>query len=169
MKVVFLDIDGVLATPRQYATRRNKLHSKDRHAQGLNIPYMWDERCVIAFNRFLRINDVEIVLSSDWRTHFTMDEMDMICKINGLARSPISFTPVLHKEDHETLGDVRSREIQTWLQNNKVAMWCAIDDMELAALGDKAIKTDERMGMGEWAKLDMLEGALFLLQIVNNL
>ena len=48
-------------------------------------------------------------------------------------------------------------------------MWCAIDDMELTALGDKAVKTDERMGMGERAKLDKLEDALFLLQIVNNL
>lgn len=162
MKVVFLDIDGVLATPRQYATRRNKLYSKDRHAQGLNIPYMWDERCVIAFNRFLLMNNVEIVLSSDWRTRFTMDEMDMICKINGVAKSPIAFTPRFDKiTEAERLGSVRAREIQAWISENSIAMWCVVDDMDLGVLGTRFVQTDERMGLGATGMVDRLEDALY--------
>lgn len=161
MKIVFLDIDGVLATPRQYNTVRTKLYKKDRHAGGLGIPYMWDERCVIAFNRFILMNDVEIVLSSDWRTHFTMDEMDMICKINGVAKSPIGFTPVFERITEKDYEGTRVREIQSWVAENNVAMWCAVDDMDLSALGSRFCKTDERMGFGATGFNEKIENALY--------
>jgi hypothetical protein len=163
MKVVFLDIDGVLATPKQYGTVRTKLHKRDRYAYGLDIPYMWDERCVVVFNRFIRMNDAQIVISSDWRTRFTMDEMDMICKINGLAKSPIAFTPQFNKiTQEETLESIRVREIQAWTYENKIAMWCAVDDMDLGALGTRFVQTDERMGFGVQGMVDRLEDSLYV-------
>jgi len=162
MKVVFLDIDGVLATPKQYGTVRTKLHKRDRQAYGLGIPYMWDERCVVAFNRFIRMNDAEIVISSDWRRHFTIDEMDMICKINGVAKSPIGYTPVFEKiTENENLANVRVREIQAWTYENKIAMWCAVDDMDLGALGTRFVQTDGRMGFGAQGMVDRLEDSLY--------
>ena len=160
MKILFLDIDGVLALPKNYATQRNKLHAKDRHAKGLGVPYMWDEKCVIALNRFIRMNDLEIVLSSDWRMHFTMDEIDMIFKINGVAKSPIGFT-VLGGKMSASLEYNRVAEIEEWVEINRVAMWCAVDDMDLSKLGTRFVQTDERMGFAEKDFIEKMENALY--------
>jgi hypothetical protein len=162
MKILFLDIDGVLATPKQYNTVRTKLYSRDRHAEGLRVPYMWDERCVIALNRFLRMNDVEIVLSSDWRRHFTIDELDQIFKINGVAKSPIGITAKLNKNKmSEDLESIRVREINAYVEENGYHTWCAVDDMDLSALGSRFAKTDERMGMGQRDFVEKLEKAMY--------
>ena len=160
-RVIFLDIDGVLATPKQYATRRTKLYKRDSTAAGLGIPYLFDEKCVIAFNRFILMNDVEIVLSSDWRRHFDIDELKTIFKINGVAKVPISVTEQLNKESfYENLESIRVREIQKWLDDNPTETWCAIDDMDLSALGDRFVQTDERMGIGARDFLQKLEKVL---------
>lgn len=149
MKIVFLDIDGVLATPKQYSTKRNKLWAKDSAAARLGIPYMFDERCVIAFNRFILMNDVEIVMSSDWRRHFDEEEIDTIFKINGVAKSPIGYTKIFEKETMtEDLESIRIREINDFLDNNDYELWCAVDDMDLSGLGYQFVQTDERMGFG---------------------
>ena len=161
-KIIFLDIDGVLATPKQYGTRRTKLYKKDSTAAGLGIPYLFDEKCVIAFNRFILMNDVEIVLSSDWRRHFNIEEIDTIFKINGVAKSPIAYTKIFDKETMtEDLESIRVREINDWLSNNECSLWCAVDDMDLSALGHKFLKTDERMGFGERDFFRRLEAVLY--------
>ncbi len=160
MKILFLDIDGVLALPKNYSTQRNKLHAKDRHAKGLGVPYMWDEKCVVALNRFIRMNDLEIVLSSDWRIHFTMDEIDMIFRINGVAKSPIGFT-VRGGKMSASLEYNRVAEIQDWVETNRIAMWCAVDDMDLSKLGTRFVQTDERMGFAEKGFIEKMENALY--------
>jgi hypothetical protein len=161
-RIIFLDIDGVLATPKQYATRRNKLYKKDSTAAGLGIPYLFDEKCVIAFNRFILMNDVEIVLSSDWRRHFDMGEIDTIFKINGVAKSPFSFTKIFEKEKlTEDLESIRVREIKDWLDNNEYELWCAVDDMDLSALGHQFVQTDERMGFGDRDFFHKVEAAMY--------
>jgi hypothetical protein len=162
MKIVFLDIDGVLATPKQYSTKRNKLWSKDPIAARLGIPYMFDERCVIAFNRFILMNDADIVLSSDWRRHFSLEEIDEIFKINGVAKSPIAYTKILPAVTMtEDLESIRIREISDWLKENDPPLWCAIDDMDLSDLGHKFVQTDERMGFGATGFGKKLEAMLY--------
>lgn len=164
MKIVFLDIDGVLATPKQYSTKRNKLWAKDSAAARLGIPYMFDERCVIAFNRFILMNDVEIVMSSDWRRHFDEEEIDTIFKINGVAKSPIGYTKIFEKETMtEDLESIRIREIVDFLDNNDYELWCAVDDMDLSGLGYQFVQTDERMGFGARNFGQSLEAAMCTL------
>jgi hypothetical protein len=162
MRTVFLDIDGVLATPKQYGTQRNKLYARDPWAKELRIPYMWDEHCVIAFNRFIRMHDVEIVMSSDWRRRFSLENIDKIFKINGVAKSPIAFTPIAQKEKmSEDLGSLRAREIQEYVKVNKITTWCAVDDMNLSGLGERFVQTDERMGFGARGFIEKAEYAMF--------
>jgi hypothetical protein len=161
-RVIFLDIDGVLATPKQYATRRTKLYKRDSTAAGLGIPYLFDEKCVIAFNRFILMNDVEIVLSSDWRRHFDLSEINTIFKINGVAKSPFSFTEIFNKADaFENLASIRVREIKDWLNNNEYILWCAVDDMDLSELGHQFVQTDERMGFGDRDFFRKVEAAMY--------
>jgi hypothetical protein len=162
MRIIFLDIDGVLATPKQYGTQRNKLYSRDPWAKELRVPYMWDERCVLAFNRFIRLHDVEIVLSSDWRRHWSLAEIDKIFKINGVAKSPIGYTGKAMKEKmSEDLESLRTREIQDWLKENPADTWCAVDDMNLSGLGERFVQTDERMGFGAKGFIEKAEYAMF--------
>lgn len=162
-KIVFLDIDGVLALPKQFHTNKEKLWKRDRHAYGLGVPYMFDEKCVIAFNRFLLMNaNVSIVLSSDWRKHFSMDTCKLIFKINGVAKSPISFTPELPPISAlESLESIRVREIKEWLITNNYAVWCAVDDMDLSELGDKFVQTDSRMGFAQYGFIEKMEYAVY--------
>jgi len=160
MKVLFLDIDGVLATPKQYGTARHKLYKKHPKAEDLQIPYMWDERCVVAMNRFLLTHKVEIVLSSDWRLHYTLEQMDRICRFNGLAKSPIGFTTVQGSTVHK-LEAYRVAEIQAYVAEHQLESWCAVDDMDLSELGTRFVKTDERMGCAATGFIEKLEMAMF--------
>jgi len=134
----------------------------------LRIPYLWDERCIVAMNRFLRTHDVEIVLSSDWRLHFSLDEMDRICKFNGLAKSPIGFTTVQGSTVHK-LESYRVAEIQAYVAEHKIEQWCAVDDMDLSELGTRFAQTDERMGCAATGFIEKLEHAIFPeLRFVNH-
>jgi len=160
MKVLFLDIDGVIALPRQYAMPRNKFHSKNSSAKSLNIPYPWDERCIKVLNRFILEHDLRIVLSSDWKLHYTMDEIEKIFKWNGVATTPIGFTKMTNP-DLSQLEEYRVNEIQDWIKQNKIETWCTIDDLDLSALGERFVKTDERMGIAEKGMIERLEKALY--------
>jgi hypothetical protein len=89
MKVIFLDIDGVLATNKEFATNRTKFREKYLWAKELRVPYGWNKGCVEVFNEILDATNSEIVISSDWRFHWDLDELDKIFKVNGVKKSPI--------------------------------------------------------------------------------
>jgi hypothetical protein len=156
MKVIFLDIDGVIALPRQFNTKRNKLWVKDPDAGNLKIPYLWDERCVIALNRFILIHDVEIVLSSDWRRHWEDYEIKKIFQLNGVAKHPISYTGTEIPAHSSGLECDRVYQIENWLEANPVDSWVAVDDMNLVALGERFVRTDERMGLGDKSVIEKM-------------
>jgi hypothetical protein len=166
MKVIFLDIDGVLALPKQYNVKRNKLYARDPKAKELNIPYPWDEHCIKVLNRFILEHDLHVVLSSDWKLHFNMDEIERIFKWNGVVTSPIGFTKMTNP-DLSQLEEYRVNEIQDWIKQNKIETWCAIDDLDLSALGERFVKTDHRMGIGERGIVEKLERALY--PVLNQL
>jgi hypothetical protein len=64
MKVIFLDIDGVLATNKEFATNRTKFREKHLWAKELRVPYGWNKGCVDVFNEILDATNSEIVISS---------------------------------------------------------------------------------------------------------
>ena len=157
MKAIFLDIDGVLALPRQYAMQRNKLWARDTMAANLKVPYLWDERCVLVLNRLLLLNDLEIVLSSDWRLHYTLEEIKKVFQINGVAKHPVSYTSTETPAHSSGLECDRVHQIEQWLENNPVTSWVAVDDMNLVALGERFVRTDERMGLGERSTAEKIQ------------
>ena len=57
MKVIFLDIDGVLATTSCYGKGKNNKWGA----------YMFDQKAVVYLNFILSETGAEIILSSDWR------------------------------------------------------------------------------------------------------
>lgn len=126
LKVVFLDIDGVLNT------QRNCL-AQDGRAR----PF--DSSAVTALNRVLRATGAKIVVSSTWRIKpVTWSEerrlqwLDELLMLEGMpAGIVVGYTPVLYSEltPGNMVARPRREEIQAWLDlHPEVAGWVAIDD-----------------------------------------
>lgn len=123
MKIIFLDIDGVISTRGCWGKgNHNKWNA-----------YMFDPKCVAVLNYILIATGAEIILSSDWRHHYTLTEIREIFCHNGVIKGPIGFTPS-HKTNAMDLEGGRSGEINAWLQlhNWKEDLkWVAIDDLNM--------------------------------------
>lgn len=131
MKVIFLDIDGVLATDKEYMTNRTKFRKKYPEAERLRIPYPFNKGCVKIFNEIITIVDPYIVLSSDWRTHFNLSEIDEIFKFNGVIKSPDDYT-CNEVVSFGNLTKNRAYQIGKYInQHPKIVRWVAIDDMDM--------------------------------------
>jgi hypothetical protein len=154
MKVIFLDHDGVICLDGQWGTRFNKQnhYTRENRPPLKSMPIMerfddFDKDCVEALNEILRITDCEIVVSSDWRSWATIEEMKEYYLSQGIIKGPIDFTPFAFvgeisnlakeaRQQNAVLECVRAFEIKKWLEQNQVFSWVAIDDMNL--------------GMGSW-------------------
>ena len=88
---IFLDLDGVLCTFNEYMRPTSKFWQKHKEAKELRLPYQFNSKCVKVFNEILIITDADIVLSSDWRTHWNLQELDNIFKYNKVIKSPYLF------------------------------------------------------------------------------
>lgn len=129
-KVIFLDIDGVLATHKEFWVCRPKYYKKYPEAEELKIPYPFNTGCVKVFNEILEKTEAEIVLSSDWRTHWTLDELDKIFKFNKVIKSPINVT---NREvaSMSNLERNRAYQIGAFISDHKITNWVAIDDLDM--------------------------------------
>jgi hypothetical protein len=116
MKVIFLDIDGVLNSGRSVIAFAYKAKEETNEPYGVRFAKATvDPVSVGLLNRVLRDFDAKIVLSSTHRSHF--DEPNKLQKIQEYLTSLgvegdrcIGFTPSLHT--------IRGIEIQAWINNN---------------------------------------------------
>ena len=119
MRVVFLDIDGVLAS---------YLDLKER-CEGWNKTKFRDYS-VSALNSITTYMDAKIVLSSTWRMDFRDIEIFRIfAKERGIEAEIISYTPI-------KIGG-RDLEILSWLESNEefeVDDYLVIDDETVGIL-----------------------------------
>lgn len=147
MKVIFLDIDGVLATNKEFATNRTKFREKYIWAKELRVPYGWNKECVQILNEILDETDAEIVISSDWRFHWDLDELDKIFKSNGVKKSPIFGTIKNKRKMSSEIEDDRVYQISEWVKFNNPMKWVALDDMNLSSLGPNFFRTKDSEGL----------------------
>lgn len=148
MKVIFLDIDGVLATNKEFSTNRTKFKKKYPEAEELRIPYPFNKDAVKVFNEILDATNAVIVLSSDWRLHFNLEELDGIFKFNGVNKSPKFITSKLKRKLSSDLEDDRAHQIVQFKREMQLKNWVAIDDLELSfSLGDHFFKTNSSEGI----------------------
>ncbi len=125
MKIIFLDIDGVLCTTSCYGKGMNNKWSA----------YMFDQKAVIYLNHIINETGAEIILSSDWRHEYTLHEMREIFCHNGVLKGPIGFTPSSKTYLADNLEGGRADEIKKWLQDNawkNDINWVAIDDLNMS-------------------------------------
>jgi hypothetical protein len=130
MKTIFLDIDGVLATHKQYMMNRKKFWDKNPIAKELKIPYPFDPKCVKIFNEILDETGADIVLSSDWREHFSLEDLDKIFKFNGVNKSPVDITiSELASFGNQIMN--RAFQIGEYVTRNNITNYVVIDDLNV--------------------------------------
>ena len=122
MKVLFLDIDGVV---QPFNLRDNIVIYKDVRCVKFN------KKSVKVLNEIIDKTDCEIVISSDWRHHYDLEGLQIIFEFNGIKKVPIDTTEIEVYTNAIHLEDDRVIEIKNWLKKNKVEKFCVVDDMNL--------------------------------------
>jgi hypothetical protein len=120
MKVIFLDIDGVLNSQDWYVYRRDAVEMDSINAQ---YPfYEFDPRAVERLNRIIRETECKIVVSSSWRSGETIESLQKLFDQVGIIGEVIGLTPHLWctkpYEDMDGYRMPRGCEIDWWLDNH---------------------------------------------------
>lgn len=122
MKLLYVDIDGPLSTEGCDETIVKTKWS--------NFMYRWNPICVKILNEITTETGAEIVLSSDWRNQFTLEELGEIFEWNGIIKKPIAITG---KEcvSLTNLEKNRIHQITLSLDEHKPEKWVSFDDLFL--------------------------------------
>lgn len=141
MKIVFLDIDGVLVTMQTLAQRRERGH------RGVIVADRW---CLDQLNRVCRATGAQIVISSAWRFSGLL-EMRAIGSLWGIEAPIIDLIPDMTTKRPGGLwgGSERWKEIEHWLSQRKdVTSFVIIDDIkDFGPLADMHVCTDDSIGL----------------------
>jgi hypothetical protein len=113
MKLIFLDHQGVM---------RLIPHP----CPGTLIGGEFDTTCINILNDILRSDDdIQIVISSDWKYWVSLKEMQEFYKTQGIIRVPIAYT-------HKSYSIHRELEINEYINNaENITNWVCIDDIDL--------------------------------------
>ncbi len=138
MKIIFLDIDGVLNS--KYTDRYARTVLKKE--KGYHVSF--DGTCMMALNDIIEGHEEEVrfVLSSTWRNDHTQEEMEKLLYQHG-------FKGKFH-EDWATkhLWTSRGKEVQEWLsRHSEVENWICLDDGTDFFDKDNLILTDDFIGL----------------------
>jgi 3-deoxy-D-manno-octulosonate 8-phosphate phosphatase KdsC-like HAD superfamily phosphatase len=129
-KIIFLDIDGVLATNKEFMTNRTKFRKKYPEMDELKVPYAWNKDAVKVFNEILDVTGAEIVLSSDWKLHWDLDDLKKIFEWNGVKKHPIAVT----NNEYTSISNLtmnRAAEIEDYVRDNDINNYVVIDDLNV--------------------------------------
>jgi hypothetical protein len=150
MKIIFLDIDGVICLSSEWGSRARKIKRWELEGGEGKPPATirlddFNKIAVNVLNDIILTSGADIVISSDWRLYATLDEMKDLFHQFGVIKGPIDFTPELQTFTKQ--ADIRVDEINLWLSKHpEVTKWVAIDDLDLSEL-DNFVKTREREGL----------------------
>lgn len=160
MKILFLDHDGVICLQPQWGGRW------DKTGDSIDSAFDdFDKEAVKVLNRIIIETDCKIVISSDWRHHCTLEQMQQLYIERGITKTPIDFTGHVHSSV-QNLEKARIEEIHIWLAEHPlVTSWCAVDDMDLG--GDLGLSNfvrtpNSREGLKQTNKAEKI------IQILNK-
>ena len=124
-RVVFLDIDGVLAPIRRW----------DRYGD-------LEPACIQVLNEIVAGAGADVVVSSTWRYGKTVAELQAMLDAAGFTGSVIDKTPL------GPAGADRGDEIAAWLEAHDVAGYVIVDDHpNMGALRARLLLTDPGRGL----------------------
>ena len=163
MKVLFLDIDGVLNSENWFAYRiycvknnmvnilMNFVDTDDR-----NIKHkltMLDDRAIANLNRIIEETGCKVVLSSSWRSCVEDENTltEYLLKLKGFKYELYDVTPRLWFNDFSIR---RGEEIQLWMdkesEKNEIESFVILDDVDFYMLPEQMnnfIHIDGQVGL----------------------
>lgn len=163
MKILFLDIDGVLNSfdnqfAMNYAHKGNYGKSRDEYGT------LFDERCVNWLRYIIKKTDCKIVISSTWRLSGLTALKEMWSKrmLPGeiIGTTPIEV-PIYIYQKYECETAFRGYEIQCYIDSYNIKQYCIVDDEADMLPGQKFVKTSGRIGLN-------YEVSKSIINILNN-
>jgi len=144
MKVLFLDIDGVLNSEEHFYNNhiaRTEAAHKDGDDKYNDINYIWplghlSEDLINYLNMIVEMTGCHIVISSTWRIGNTPEQIGKYLKVKGFlyASRIIDCTGQDSK-------NARGGEIQNWLDEHpEVTQYVILDDDSADIIGDYTTK-----------------------------
>lgn len=158
MKIVFLDIDGVLNSRDWVARRPSVMRTSDHHEllqPGSCLAQAeehFDPVALARLNKLIEVSHAKIVISSSWRKLYALPMLDRMLRHRGLqGQIIIGCTPNLRhtQEIHH-----RGREIDAWLQllgtrHYPDAFVILDDDSDMEPHMHRLVQTDPEVGLTE--------------------
>jgi len=142
VKVIFLDFDGPIIPIMSHEQKRGIMEKA------------WPP-CIAALNRITDATGAKIVLSTSWRwPSLKGPQADALLREWGATGEIIGSTPILETawkpENKLWIGVPRGREIQAWLDQNKIDSFVIIDDdRDMEHLLSRLIHTPFEVGLTE--------------------
>ena len=128
MKILFLDHYGVLCLSKQAITRTELSMPDSDEFNDVDVFDNFDKDAVDILNNIIGVTGAEIVISSDWKQHTTLNGMCEFYQKQGIKKLPIDYTAWL--PGATTYHEQRATEIVAWLeQHPETTQWAAIDDL----------------------------------------
>lgn len=163
MKILFLDHDGVICLSNNWGSRYKKQKKWGGRKMSMTLSEVpiqyrfdnFDKKAIKVLNEVLTETGAEIVVSSDWRSWATVEQMGDYYESQGIIKRPIDYTSNVIDQEKITwhrawdLEGTRSLEIQAWLNDHpEVTNWVAIDDLNMAKTGlDYGIEFEHEWGL----------------------
>lgn len=110
MKIIFLDIDGVLNNEINY----NDAALEQRYVDTGEYDDI-DKRCVSLLNTLIKSTGAKVVVSSTWRIGRTTEQLQETLNKFGFEGEVIGITPWMDRTQYM----LRGNEIYAWLDQNE--------------------------------------------------
>lgn len=151
MKVLFLDHDGVICLSNNWGGRFKKKGFDSNPDTPMDIRMdNFDNKAVKVLKEIIDETGCELVISSDWKLHGTLDQMKEMYVTRGI-KPPIDYTPNMSDFDEAGYSmlrwkgyneEIRVVEVNEYLKNHpEVTHWVAVDDLNLSALENFVMTT----------------------------
>ncbi len=158
MKVIFLDHDGVICLSNNWGGRykkQKKWGGRKLSMTNREIPLEYrfddfDKKAIKVLNEIIDETNSEIIISSDWKNHSTLEELGIYYEQQGIIKKPIDLTPWLNECDwylkeykdgfpwsrQFDLEQTRSIEIRQYIINHpEITHWVSVDDLNMGKTG----------------------------------
>ena len=157
MKVIFLDHDGVICLSnnwggrtKKWAKYRSENPDSSKEKKDAPVSFRFDDfdtKAVKVLNEILEETGAEIVVSSDWKLHATLEELGEYYELHGIIKKPIALTPNIQNctvhgnnfiwSPRWELEMIRTIEIKQYLYDHpEITHWVSIDDLNMGKNGE---------------------------------
>jgi hypothetical protein len=128
MKIIFLDIDGVINSAFEWVS------TSERGPAPINTT-LWDihdltPKYIGRLNDIIAATGAKVVISSSWRIQYTYTQIEAMLKQQGFVGEVIGETPQFNRTPDGVVQD-RGDEIKFWVNaNDDIDAFVILDDID---------------------------------------